>query len=205
VEGALAISRGELVNLSEQILLDCDKKESRCNGGWMDSAFQYIMKHGLCTYESDPYQCAEGKLSWSCLRSKCRPCKPQVLPGEVTEYVDVEPESVEAMEGALAKGPVAVAIEADTSLFQFYKGGILPAKSCGSNLDHGVLAVGYGEENDTKYWKVKNSWSEHWGENGYIRLAKSGDVPKAGTCGILLAGSYPVISSKNETETEIYF
>jgi len=204
VEGAFAISRGELIDLSEQNLMDCDWFDFKCRGGLMDHAFWHIRLFGLCTLESDPYKCSKG-YDWKCMSSICNmpACKLKVQPGEVETYVDVQAESVKAMEGALAKGPVSVAIEADTSLFQLYKGGILPAEGCGTGLDHGVLAVGYGEEDGAEYWKVKNSWSENWGENGYIRLAKSGDVPKSGTCGILLSASYPVLSPRYN-ETEIY-
>jgi cathepsin L len=47
----------------------------------------------------------------------------------------------------LNKGPVSVAIEADKTVFQYYTGGILSGSECGTSLDHGVLAVGYGSEN----------------------------------------------------------
>jgi len=66
---------------------------------------------------------------------------------------------------------VSIAIEADTSFFQLYSGGILNGSACGTSLDHGVIVVGYG----TDYWTVRNSWGSSWGENGYVRLARTGN------------------------------
>lgn len=80
--------------------------------------------------------------------------------------------------------PVSIAV--DAGAMQFYFGGIISASDCGTSLDHGVLLVGYNE--DQKYWKIKNSWGEYWGENGYCRF----EYP-ANTCGILNDASYPTI------------
>ncbi len=96
--------------------------------------------------------------------------------------------------------PVAVAIEADQTAFQFYHGGILSAKKCGVKLDHGVLAVGYGVDPKTKmqYWIVKNSWGGMWGDKGYIKMEKmpkkhKGKKAPHSACGIAKAASYPVV------------
>jgi len=207
VEGAYAISTGKLIDLSEQDLMDCDWFDLKCNGGLMDHAFEYIKNYGLCSLKSDTYKCSS-QWSWKCALSIChypQSCSLEIEPGDVSGFVDVEPGSVKAMEAALAKGPVSVAIEADAQLFRLYKSGILPAKGCGSSLDHGVLAVGYGKADDgTEYFRVKNSWSSGWGENGYFRLAKSGDdIPEGGACGILLQASYPIFHGhKNESKSE---
>lgn len=77
--------------------------------------------------------------------------------------------------------PVAVAVEADSLGFQLYKKGVFSGK-CGTDLNHGVLAVGYGTLDGVGFWKVKNSWGANWGNQGYINLLKSGDGP--GQCGI---------------------
>ena len=87
--------------------------------------------------------------------------------------------------------PVSVAIEADTRYFQSYSSGVLTSTSCGTNLDHGVLVVGYGEENGQKYWLVKNSWSATWGDKGYVKIARSESTNDPGVCGIAMQPSFP--------------
>ena len=96
------------------------------------------------------------------------------------------------MMAALSKQPVAIAIEADQREFQLYKSGVFTG-ACGTTLDHGVLAVGYGSENGSDYYLVKNSWGTSWGSSGYIKLARGSAYNGGdGQCGILLSASYPV-------------
>merc|ERR1712100_831270 len=98
--------------------------------------------------------------------------------GGITGYKSVG-QSTDSLKSALQTGPVSVAIEADQMSFQMYSGG------CGTNLDHGVLAVGY----DSNSFKVKNSWGQSWGANGYVQISQSGN-----TCGIHSDASYPTVS-----------
>ena len=85
----------------------------------------------------------------------------------------------------MSKAPVSVAVEADSAVFQMYTGGIVDDSACGTSLNHGVLAVGYGEN----YWIVKNSWGASWGDKGYIKIAYK--ETGAGICGINQMNSYP--------------
>merc|ERR1711953_1490322 len=96
---------------------------------------------------------------------------------------------------AVAQQPVSVAIEADQSSFQLYSSGVM-TDSCGTQLDHGVLAVGYGTDGGKNYWKVKNSWGASWGENGYIRMVRGQNQ-----CGIGNDPSYPVVDGSVPTPT----
>ncbi|GLD91885.1 hypothetical protein PINS_up000418 [Pythium insidiosum] len=183
VEGAAFVSSHQLISLSEQQLVDCDDNgDMGCNGGLMDHAFSWIENHrGLCTEEDYKYTAKEGV---------CRTCEPQV---KVTGYQDLDPNDEEALKAAVAQQPVSVAIEADQPEFQFYKSGVFD-KPCGTELDHGVLVVGYGTaENGQKYWKVKNSWGDKWGSNGYILLSREAGEP-AGQCGLAMVPSYPFAS-----------
>ena len=90
---------------------------------------------------------------------------------------------------AVAKGPVSVAIEADQQVFQFYNGGIISA-NCGTQLDHGVLVVGYGSDSGKDYWILKNSWGASWGESGFFRIKRTSESGP-GLCGLQQQASYP--------------
>ena len=92
------------------------------------------------------------------------------------------------MKAAVMKQPVSVSIEADKRVFQQYKSGIFDSAECGTKLDHATLVVGYGTENGTAFWEMKNSWGTSWGENGYMQL-KIEDG--AGVCGIQMGPLYP--------------
>jgi len=182
LEGANFIKTGSLVSLSEQNFVDCDTNgDHGCFGGLMDNAFEWaISNKGVCSESAYPYQAKKGDCS-------DKSCTHYATP---KSFTDVATNNADALMSALAKQPVSVAIEADQSSFQMYKSGVLTA-ACGTNLDHGVLAVGYGTDNGVNYWIVKNSWGASWGENGYIRLSR--DVSqRGGQCGILMGPpSYP--------------
>jgi C1A family cysteine protease len=92
---------------------------------------------------------------------------------------------------AVAVNPVSIAIEADEIMD--YSWGVFNDGSCGTNLDHGVLMVGYTVYQPKKldYWIVKNSWGMDWGENGYIRFAKDEKKP-VNVCGIMIESEYPI-------------
>jgi len=94
-----------------------------------------------------------------------------------------------ALLASIAQQPTSVAIEADHPSFQLYKSGIYSG-NCGTKLDHGVLAVGFGDQSGKKFIKVKNSWGATWGSQGYIFLSRNGDG--RGQCGINMAASFPI-------------
>ncbi|XP_042397930.1 senescence-specific cysteine protease SAG39-like [Zingiber officinale] len=184
VEGITKLTAGELISLSEQELVDCDVEggDQGCSGGLMDYAFEFIIGNGgLATEAQYPYQGVDG----DCSEEKSSPSA-----AAIGGYEDVPADDEASLRKAVAHQPVSVAIEAGGFDFRFYNGGIFTGE-CGTYLDHGVTAVGYDEASDgTKYWVVKNSWGEDWGEEGYIRMERDVDA-KEGLCGIAMEASYP--------------
>lgn len=184
-EGAWFLKNGTLVSLSEQQLVDCSGPEGNqgCNGGLMDYAFQYIIDNkGITTAGAYPYNAADG----TCL-SKGLP-----VAARITSFKDVPTNSETALMAAIAQQPISVAVEADQDSFQLYAGGVM-TKPCGTNLDHGVLAVGYGTLGGEDYYLVKNSWGADWGVKGYIMLGRGSKFSASGQCGIQMDPSYPVV------------
>ncbi|KAK9843554.1 hypothetical protein WJX81_008640 [Elliptochloris bilobata] len=192
VEGINAIYSGKLVSLSEQELVDCDTtRDHGCQGGLMDFAFDFIIQNGGLDTERDyKYKAQQGS---------CNLNKEKRHMVTIDDYEDVPPNDEKALEKAVAHQPVSVAIEADEREFQLYQGGVFDAP-CGTALDHGVLAVGYGVDNGTRYWIVKNSWGDAWGDRGYIRLVR-GIANSAGQCGIAMQASYPIKKTPNPPPT----
>lgn len=200
LEGIYAIKRGNLVSFSEQQLVDCDYIRAGgtslgCNGGDMESAMEWIGKNnGLCTEQAYPYVSGDTQTNGPCQKS----CS-IVSGSDISSTVSVSANSDNAMMTALAQQPVSVAIEADQSSFQLYKSGVFTG-SCGTNLDHGVLLVGYGTVNGLDYYIMKNSWgSSSWGDQGYMYMGKGVDASGKpynggkGQCGVLMQGVYPVL------------
>jgi len=196
VEARYAIKTGQLNSLSEQELVDCagDEGNNGCRGGLMDYGFEYVQQEsGLCLENEFPYDAKTETMKCEQKRSQCTHYDP------IEGYTDVQKYSTEQLEAALKDGPVSIAIEADQTAFQLYKGGVLKGR-CGHKLDHGVLAVGYDNTGTDHFWKVKNSWGPSWGEQGYIRLCKDCNANCSGIgnrcqgqCGLLGQPSFPKV------------
>lgn len=183
IEGQYFRKTGTLESFSEQQLVDCSREYGNegCNGGLMDQAFDYVQKYGIEREADYPYTARDGK---------CHYDEKKVVT-KVTGHVDIPQGSEDKLKEALATvGPVSVAIDASHFSFQFYRSGVYNERSCSSTeLDHGVLAVGYGALNGSPYWLVKNSWGPTWGQKGYIYMSRD----KQNQCGIATAASYPLL------------
>lgn len=183
-EGITKLSTGKLISLSEQELVDCDTKsvDEGCEGGLMENAFGFIIKNkGIASESTYPYKAADGS---------CNTKEEASHAATIKGYEKVPANSEDALQKAVANQPVSVSIDASGMAFQFYSTGVFTG-DCGTELDHGVTAVGYGKtDNGTEYWLIKNSWGTSWGENGYIRMER-GIKAKEGLCGIAMDSSYP--------------
>jgi len=185
VESAYAIKHGSLVPLSEQFLMDCSWPEGNnaCFGGDHSSAYDFVIKNGGSwptegeyPYVMNPQYCKNFKTS-----------SPVVL--KSYQYVI----GIHSLMDALANhGPVAVAMSTiPFEPFTFYHTGVFRNILCNPLIpDHIVLAVGYGTDaHGVDYWILKNQWSQYWGENGYMRIARAYD-----DCGVATMGALPILA-----------
>ncbi|KAK6150002.1 hypothetical protein DH2020_017527 [Rehmannia glutinosa] len=184
IEAINQIKTGQLLSLSEQQLVDCDDKEHGCEGGFKNNAFEFIVQNGGITTETNyPYVRFKGI---------CDTMKASEVAVQITGYEVVPANNETALLQAVANQPVSVSIDSSSLDSQFYSSGVLTG-GCGTNVDHEVAVVGYGTTTDgIKYWLVKNSWGQNWGEDGYFRIQR--DVPQiGGLCGIATTASYPTM------------
>ena len=172
LEGLYYKLKGVAVDLSEQILVDCDTYDSACNGGLMEYAFQWIKENGMETEEDYPYTGYKG----SCKADPSKYIDMKVtgwkkLGSSTSTWSPVDEEEIK--EFLYETGPLAIALNANP--LQTYSGGILDKTSSQcpvSGINHAVTLVGYGAESGVDYWIVKNSWGANWGENGYFRIRR---------------------------------
>ncbi|XP_045462018.1 procathepsin L-like [Harmonia axyridis] len=179
LEGAARMKTGAVLSLSEQNLLDCSRESYNnfgCSGGNVIGAFQYVQENGITTEDNYPYTGVQG------------PCKASSPVMKATGFVRVPQNENDLLNAVGSIGPVSIAIVSTQNL-QDYSGGILNDSTCaGQNINHGVLAVGYGSANGVDYWIIKNSWGPKWGEQGYWRMIRG-----VNSCGITLQARYPLV------------
>jgi cathepsin L len=184
IEGQHAKTTGKLVSLSEQNLVDCAQSYGcdGCDGGWPEAAMRYVeYNHGLDTEDSYPYLGVDEACNYNSTDSG----------SNVTKTVNITSGDMSALYNAITNiGPISVAIDAESD-FQFYKNGVFESTTCSTEqLDHAVLAVGYGISVSGKHYIIiKNSWGTNWGMGGYIYFSTEID----NMCGIATDASYPLL------------
>ncbi|KAH1232280.1 Thiol protease aleurain-like [Glycine max] len=166
LEAAYAQAFGKSISLSEQQLVDCAGPFNNfgCHGGLPSQAFEYIKYNGgLETEEAYPYTGKDGVCKFSA----------ENVAVQVLDSVNITLGAEDELKHAVAfVRPVSVAFQVVNG-FHFYENGVFTSDTCGStsqDVNHAVLAVGYGVENGVPYWLIKNSWGESWGENGYFKM-----------------------------------
>ncbi|KAL9244473.1 hypothetical protein vseg_018248 [Gypsophila vaccaria] len=182
VESYHKIKTGTLLSLSEQQLMDCARGgiNRGCNGGSIELALRYVQSKGSVLEKDYPYKGRDGVCNQATVAKKAV---------TITGYKNVPRNNEQALQAAVAKQPVGVGLESNMFV-QLYRGGLFTG-FCGTNLNHAMTAIGYGEEGGNKYWLLKNSWGTNWGEKGFIRM-KRDVISRSGLCGLAKQASYPV-------------
>lgn len=158
--------------------MDCNTTNYGCNGGDKGLAFKYAETNMMELESSYPYTAMDGS------------CKYNAGLGvlNVTDYTYVTVENIDALKSAIDGRPVSVSIQANEPVFQLYTSGVITSTSCGQVHNHAVLAAGYGVENGTPYYWVKNSWGTGWGDNGYVKIGMADGI---GICAVQSAPIWP--------------
>jgi hypothetical protein len=187
IESAYAIAANEPAPvLSISQTTNCYAKS--CARGTVEDALKYTMETGLSTEQEFPYQNGEGK------EGVCIKHTPQIRPKKysVSPYVLLSSfSSVKAKDAAvidlLKNGPIILAFHADPNppILAYDSGIIDDYAGCGNDLNHAAQLVGYGQDNGKKYWKIRNSWGQGWGEEGFVRLERGNPKHPLGMCGML--------------------
>jgi len=179
------LGKGRNLTFSEQQLVDCagDFDNHGCKGGLPSQAFEYVKyASGLETDLTYPYTAKDG----SCV------FRPQIAVAYVKygSYNITEGDEKELAERLYAAGPIAVSFQVIAG-FKNYVSGVYKVDNCGKttmDINHAVLATGYGVENGVKFWNVKNSWGETWGNKGYFKIERETNM-----CAISQCNAYPLI------------
>lgn len=211
IESHVQIASGKLLELSPQQITACTPNPDQCggtggcSGATAELAFDYTSKNGgIATAKAYPYTAGGGSTG------KCKGSTKTSV-ATVTGHVKNKENDLDGLMAAVQIGPVSISVDASWGA---YSEGIYDGCKPNAVIDHAVQLVGYGQESGTKYWIVRNSWGENWGESGYIRLkrfdssdahcgtdaepsngsgCKNGPetVPVCGMCGILYDTCYP--------------
>jgi cathepsin F len=166
IEGQWFLAGHPLVPLAVQEMVDCASYTGPYGMGWVADVHK-----GLARAEDYPLANHSDPTLAGC-RANCS------APGAAKSFARIDGatcagsgiyDNETQMLAWLQHGPLSVSVAAGP--FNAYAGGIIAGGACNTTaVDHAVLLVGYGEENGTAYWTLKNSWGPAFGEGGYVRI-----------------------------------
>jgi len=140
----------------------------------MSSTYKYLTAYFAMNETSYPYKAYRQTCAYQSTKGFMK----------VLGYKTVPANNPTALLNAVAQQPVAIALNAASSVFQYYRSGILSSTTCGTTLNHAVILIGYGTSNGVDFWLVKNSWGTGWGESGYVRILRNMTALNSGICGL---------------------
>merc|ERR1740130_1346125 len=196
IEGAVWTHKKSLVRLSAQQIVDCSAPSSGfmnhgCKGGTMVKSYKYIVKNGVMKNEDYGYRTElNSQPRCKLVYSHCK-YDAERVEQRIKGYVNIQKGSETDLMNAVGMRPVSAAIDAHHRPFKLYRSGVFSLDACTTHLTHGLLVVGYGkteDDNQKKYWKVKNSWGSTWGDNGYGKVVRDENM-----CAIGNWANYPII------------
>ena len=195
IESHMRINNYTVNRLSEQQLVDCSKENYGCGGGLMHLAFDYCIQNKGLVSNDDYTYVAEGQLCAIDCNDQCLPGNHSfngeyylnVIGSNISSYEYILPRSMLDIMASLQNGPIAIALDASSFIFRFYKNGVIDIPSrMSEQINHAVLLTGYDRDENGTYWIIQNSWGKDWGDNGFVKLrARDGD-------GVLLSQVYGV-------------
>jgi len=172
MEGAWFMAHKKLPLISEQQLVDCETDcmdfpgtttkvcDEGCKGGLMPNAFTYAIRVGMVSEEDYPYV----GVDQTCKLDESK------IKYHFSKWAFIDDNEDAMVAGLNTNGPLSIGV--DATYWSFYSKGIYDSSCSSTRMNHGVLLVGYGEEDGVKYWIIKNSWNTTWGEKGYMRLIR---------------------------------
>jgi len=172
------IHKNEVRRFSAEDMLSCGKGVlgtcGNCKkGGEPECAWHYYTHHGVVSEECFPYTAGNDTSYTPACANKCIG-NPQLdwdtdKRKGANSYIMVGESQMKAELAENGPFEVSMFVYAD---FYSYSSGIYHHTSGGYEGGHAIKLVGYGVENDEKYWICANSWNEYWGEKGFFRIRR---------------------------------